>query len=986
MKKAISLILAVLLLGAIIPTKIFAVENPENEIARQYSFSDACIDESGHSFGQWSQFATSICQLSYRRQCEKCGVFQHTKDITEQIVTYSVPAITSNVGDLIMLEHYSVYFDENTLISHNDITWTSDFIEINENCIIPTKAGVFKLVATAKNRQKSVYLVIKNSQETEYTLYFDDFENSNLEDYRVIKNSNLSSYYISDGNLVLDSVGSDMRLLLPAFLGDFGDYRIETEFSMLEAANDMRWFSVMARTQNKDCLYWQAVIRKKATLTNGTEIAARIMSSNGIENWNVTHKAPYSQDLLPYEYHTLTFNLNGNNATHAIDGEIILESDTITNKIGDVGFQVNSAKVLIDRVRIVLTVNEPTHNFGNWVVKKTNSCTEDGYKTRTCAYCEKTETEIIAASHNLAYLPAKEPTCTESGWLGYEFCNRCDYVFKKVIPANLHSYARKINSVAHRGYSYSAPENTLAAYIMAKENGFDFAECDVSFTADGVAVLLHDSTIDRTSNGSGNVSALTYEELLQYDFGGWKSEKYKGTKIPTFEEFIALCAKINIHPYIELKGHGGYNQEKIQQLVDVVKKYGMSDNSTWISFGYDILVLVKNADPSARLGFLAGSDATNEIIEKVKRLKTETNEVFLDLSYGNVTKQGALRAKANNMPLEVYTVNSKDAILKMYPQISGVTSDYLVAQSVVRDQNAVVTAPTCFEAGYTTYTCSDCGNLHTDNYTKPMNHSIMVRTILKEQTCSENGKWLLECLNCEYSETVEIAATKEHKYDNPCDADCNECGKERDVDHAYKSYKTTDATTSKNGKKYYKCEDCGATKISTIYKASKISLSTEEYTYNGKTKKPSVKVYDSKGKKLDYGDDYTYSRPSSSKNVGKYKIKVTFKGDYTGTKTLYYTINPKATKVSSVTAAKKSLKVKISKQSTQTTGYQIQYSTSSKFKSAKTKTISSYKTTSYTIKSLSAKKYYYVRVRTYKTVNGTKYYSDWSKSVKKKTK
>jgi hypothetical protein len=205
-------------------------------------------------------------------------------------------------------------------------------------------------------------------------------------------------------------------------------------------------------------------------------------------------------------------------------------------------------------------------------------------------------------------------------------------------------------------------------------------------------------------------------------------------------------------------------------------------------------------------------------------------------------------------------------------------------------------------------------------------------------------------------------------------------------EHTYKKYKTTDATTSKNGKKYYKCADCGATKTSTIYKASKVYLSTEEYTYNGSTKKPSVKVYDSKGKKLDYGDDYTYSRPSSSKKVGKYKIKVTFKGDYTGSKTLYYTINPKGTKVSSVTAAKKSLKVKISKQSSQTTGYQIQYSTSSKFKSAKTKTISSYKTTSYTIKSLSAKKYYYVRVRTYKTVDGKKYYSDWSKSVKKKTK
>jgi hypothetical protein len=101
---------------------------------------------------------------------------------------------------------------------------------------------------------------------------------------------------------------------------------------------------------------------------------------------------------------------------------------------------------------------------------------------------------------------------------------------------------------------------------------------------------------------------------------------------------------------------------------------------------------------------------------------------------------------------------------------------------------------------------------------------------------------------------------------------------------------------------------------------------------------------------------------------------------------LYYTINPPKTSVSSLTAGKKSLTVKLKKQSSQTTGYQIQYSTSKTFKSAKTKTIGSYKTTSVTLKSLSAKKTYYVRVRTYKTVSGKKYYSSWSSYKYKKTK
>lgn len=165
----------------------------------------------------------------------------------------------------------------------------------------------------------------------------------------------------------------------------------------------------------------------------------------------------------------------------------------------------------------------------------------------------------------------------------------------------------------------------------------------------------------------------------------------------------------------------------------------------------------------------------------------------------------------------------------------------------------------------------------------------------------------------------------------------------------------------------------------------KLKLSTTSYTYNGKTRKPTVTVKDSSGKTVS-SKYYTVTYPSGRKYVGSYKVKIKFKGNYTGTEYLTFKINPKATTVSKLTAAKKSLKVSIKKQSSQTTGYQVQYSTSKKFTNATTKTVKSYKTTSYTIKSLKAKKTYYVRVRTYKTVNGKKYYSAWSSYKYKKTK
>lgn len=162
-------------------------------------------------------------------------------------------------------------------------------------------------------------------------------------------------------------------------------------------------------------------------------------------------------------------------------------------------------------------------------------------------------------------------------------------------------------------------------------------------------------------------------------------------------------------------------------------------------------------------------------------------------------------------------------------------------------------------------------------------------------------------------------------------------------------------------------------------------LSTTSYTYNGSKKTPSVTIVDKANNKLIKNTDYTVSY-SNNKYVGKATVKITFKGNYSGSQTLTFKINPAKTSIKKLSASKKSFTATINKKSSQVTGYQIQYSTSKKFTNAKTKTIKSYKTTKLTVKSLSAKKTYYVRVRTYKTVGKTKYYSGWSTYKYVKTK
>ena len=268
-----------------------------------------------------------------------------------------------------------------------------------------------------------------------------------------------------------------------------------------------------------------------------------------------------------------------------------------------------------------------------------------------------------------------------------------------------------------------------------------------------------------------------------------------------------------------------------------------------------------------------------------------------------------------------------------------------------------------------------------------------------------------ECSRCH---DKKDEAAHDYGSDNVCDT----CGYYKTVPHTHNLtlVAAKAATCTEGGKEaYYKCEGCGKfyedvlgtkeitdlaswgniakiahTTKQTVTKASSIKLKATSLTYNGKVRTPKVIVKDRTGKTLVKNTDYTVSYAKGRKYVGKYAVKITFKGKYSGTKTLYFTIKPKATSISSLKAGSKKFTVKWKKQATQTTGYQVQYSASSKFSKAKTVTVGKNTTVSKKISKLSGKKKYYVRVRTYKTVkiNGKsiRIYSGWSKAKTVTTK
>lgn len=308
------------------------------------------------------------------------------------------------------------------------------------------------------------------------------------------------------------------------------------------------------------------------------------------------------------------------------------------------------------------------------------------------------------------------------------------------------------------------------------------------------------------------------------------------------------------------------------------------------------------------------------------------------------------------------------------------------------------TAAKCGIAGKITYTCSSCKKSFSISI-PALKHTS--KTVITKATTSKDGKTSSVCSRCGKTmssttipriKSISLSTTS-YTYDGKVKKPSVTVKDSKGKTVSSKYYTVSYSSGRKNIGKYsvkitFKGNYSG-TATRYFYICPKVSLSSTSYTYNGKVKRPSVTVKDSKNKKIS-SKYYSVSYSSGRKYVGQYTVTVTFKGKYGGTIKRTFTIKPKSTSVSKLSAGSKKFTVKWNKQTSQTSGYQIQYSTSSKFKSPKYFTVSSNKSTSKSVTKLSSKKKYYVRVRTYKTVkvNGksTKIYSSWSKTKSVKTK
>lgn len=253
--------------------------------------------------------------------------------------------------------------------------------------------------------------------------------------------------------------------------------------------------------------------------------------------------------------------------------------------------------------------------------------------------------------------------------------------FAKARKANFEAHPSKIRLAAHRGDTGTAPENTLPAFIAAKNNGYDYIETDVQFTSDGVPMILHDETIDRTSNGTGKLYELTYAQVRAYDFGSWKDARFAGTKIPTLEETLLFCKNIGLGIYLEFKPFGPYtfNSTEIESIINLVEKYGMTDHVLYA--GRSDIVHALRPKASVVLGGNAITQAT--IVSQALAVKGDNRVEVWGQVNDTFTESVVLELAENGIHLGAWTAaaqNNADAIRAISKCCETIVTNYFDAR------------------------------------------------------------------------------------------------------------------------------------------------------------------------------------------------------------------------------------------------------------------------------------------------------------------
>ena len=602
-----------------------------------------------------------------------------------------------------------------------------------------------------------------------------------------------------------------------------------------------------------------------------------------------------------------------------------------------------------------LTCGCTSHTYGSAVITKQPTCTSEGTKTKTCTKCGATVTETIAKLSHSYTATVVAPTCTANGYTLHK-CSVCGTSYKdNTTKATGHSYGNSVvtkqptctsegtktktctkcgatvtETIAKLSHSYTA---TVVAPTCTA-NGYTLHKCSVCGTS------YKDNTTKATGHSYGN-SVVTKQPTCTSE----------GTKTKT-------CTKC-----------GATVTETIAKL----------------SHSYTATVVAPTCT------------ANGYTLHKCSVCGT---------SYKDNTTKATGHSYGNSVVTKQPTCTSEGTAIKTCTKCNATVTEKLPEKghTAVTDKGYPAT---CTTAGKTDGShCSVCNTvIKVQTVINATGHKSSGWIVDKAASIGVKGSKHKECTVCKkVLETAEIPAlsrisiskasvtlsTSTYAYDGKTKTPSvtvkvNGKTLKKDTDYTV-SYsnntKVGTATVKITGKGNYTGSVSKTYSIKNNFKKATVSgISTKAFTGKNITQSITVKY---NGKTLKKGTDYTVSY-SSNKNIGTATVKIAGKGSYTGTITKTFKINPAKQEIQKLTAKSKAFFVDWAQKGS-ATGYEIQYATNSKFTSAKKVTITNKKTDKTTISKLSGKKKYYVRVRSYTTVKGTKYYGAWSASKSVTTK
>ncbi len=234
---------------------------------------------------------------------------------------------------------------------------------------------------------------------------------------------------------------------------------------------------------------------------------------------------------------------------------------------------------------------------------------------------------------------------------------------------------------AHRGSSAHAPENTLAAFELAVRQGADAIELDAKLTADGQVVVIHDQTVDRTTDGSGKVSDLTLAELRALDAGSHFDVSFRGEPIPTLEEVFQAVGPV-LYINVELTNYASPTDPLPDKVAELVRKYQLEDRVLFSSFNPLALFRIQKLLPDSPAGLLAlpgrgGAWARSWLGRLVPHQSLHPEQ-------GDVTPALIRRVHRSGRKIFVWTVNEPEVMRRMFAwEVDGIfTDDPVLARQV----------------------------------------------------------------------------------------------------------------------------------------------------------------------------------------------------------------------------------------------------------------------------------------------------------------